>query len=55
MILDWTTITLIILSLIFVLIITESDDDEDGSDGGLMQPVYNPWQVVDLIITNEYD
>lgn len=38
-----------------MLAIANSDDEDDGPGGGLMQRAYNPWQVVDLNNTTEYD
>ena len=42
---DWTmlqTLFFIITPFIFVLAVTQIDDEDDGPGGGLMQPVYNP-------------
>ena len=42
---DWTlfqTLVFIITPFFLMLALTSQDEDDDGSDGGLMQPVYNP-------------
>ena len=42
---DWTlfqTLVFIITPFFLMLALTSQDEDDDGSDGGLMQPVYSP-------------
>ena len=42
---DWTllqTLVFIITPYFLMLALTSKDEDDDGSDGGIMQPLYAP-------------
>jgi len=42
---DWTllqTLVFIITPYFLMLALASKDEDDDGSDGGLMMPAYNP-------------
>jgi len=44
---DWTliqTLIFIITPYFIMLALLSNDEDDDGSDGGMYQPVYNPTQ-----------
>ena len=44
---DWTlfqTLIFIITPYFLMLALASKDEDDDGSDGGMYQPVYNPSQ-----------
>lgn len=42
---DWTllqTLVFIITPYVLMLALASKDEDDDGSDGGMMQPLYAP-------------
>ena len=41
--------------LFWAAFLTDDVDDDDGPDGGLMQPVYNPNQLNTSASTSTYD